>query len=203
MYRKYFKRALDLILSTICIVVFSPLLLAMCIAIRNDSKGSILFKQKRNGINKCTFIIYKFRTMKIDTPPDTPTHMLDDPLKWITKVGKVLRKTSLDELPQLFNIVRGEMSFVGPRPALWNQYDLINEREKYSANNVRPGLTGRAQINGRDELSIEDKAKLDGEYIKRTSLLFDCRCIIGTAISVIHKEGVVEGNNPHRIHLSE
>jgi O-antigen biosynthesis protein WbqP len=198
-YRKYAKRILDFILSIVGIVVSSPLLLAICVAIKVDSKGSILFKQKRIGINKNTFTIYKFRTMRIDTPRDTPTHMLNDPNKWITKVGKVLRKTSLDELPQLFNIVIGDMSFVGPRPALWNQYDLIAERDKYGANDVRPGLTGWAQINGRDELEISVKAKHDGEYVKRMSIGFDTWCVTGTIFTVVRSDGIVEGVNSHLV----
>lgn len=152
-----------------------------------------LFKQKRVGIHKRHFMILKFRTMRTDTPKETPTHLLTDPDKWITRVGRILRKTSLDELPQLINIIKGDMSIVGPRPALWNQYDLIAERDKYGANNIRPGLTGWAQINGRDELPIKVKARLDGEYAKRIGFGLDTRCIIGTFFSVLKADGVVEG----------
>lgn len=187
------KRTLDLIVSCGACIVLSPVLLVLCIAIKADSKGPILFKQKRVGIHKTYFPIYKFRTMRIDTPKDTPTHLLADPDQYITKVGHFLRKSSLDELPQLFNILRGDMSFVGPRPALWNQYDLVAERDKYGANDVLPGLTGWAQINGRDELEIPVKAKLDGEYVKRMSFGFDLRCFLGTFASVLRAEGVVEG----------
>ena len=166
MYLKI-KRLLDIILSFIGLVILSPLFIILIIAIKLDSKGPILFKQKRIGIGKTHFHILKFRTMRIDTPKDTPTHLLENPEQYITKIGKFLRKTSLDELPQIWNIFVGEMSVIGPRPALWNQYDLIEERDKYGANDVLPGLTGWAQINGRDELPIEVKAKLDGEYIKK------------------------------------
>jgi len=163
------------------------------VAIKLESKGPIFFKQKRVGLNKSHFNILKFRTMYIETPKDMPTHLLADPDVYITRVGKVLRKTSLDELPQLFNIIKGEMSFVGPRPALWNQFDLIDERDKYGANNTLPGLTGWAQISGRDELDIYSKAKLDGEYMKNINFWVDCKCIFSTAISVIKSEGVSEG----------
>jgi len=169
-----------------------PILLVM-LAIKIDSKGPIFFKQKRVGIHKRHFNILKFRTMRIDTPHDMPTHMLENPDMWITKVGKFLRKTSLDELPQLFNILVGDMSVIGPRPALWNQYDLIAERDKYGANDIRPGLTGWAQINGRDELEIDVKAKLDGEYVERMGFGFDCKCFFGTITSVLKSDGVVEG----------
>lgn len=193
MYRNYMKRAIDFILATGALVVFSPVFLLLFIMIKLDSKGPVFFKQKRVGINKTHFNILKFRTMRTDTPSDMPTHLLDDPEQFITKVGKFLRKTSLDELPQLINIVKGEMSIVGPRPALWNQYDLIAERDKYEANDIRPGLTGWAQINGRDELEIDIKAKLDGEYLERMNFGFDLKCIYGTAVSVSKSEGVVEG----------
>lgn len=162
-------------------------------AIKIESRGPVFFKQKRVGLNKNHFNILKFRTMYIETPNDTPTHLLADPDVYITRVGKVLRKTSLDELPQLFNILKGEMAFVGPRPALWNQYDLIDERDKYQANDTLPGLTGWAQINGRDELPIEIKAKLDGEYVKRMGILMDTRCFIATIFSVLKSDGVIEG----------
>lgn len=187
------KRILDFILSLCGIVVLCPILVVLALAIKLDSKGPILFCQKRVGIHCSHFMIYKFRTMRIDTPKDMPTHMLQNPEQYITKVGKFLRKTSLDELPQIFNILKGEMAIVGPRPALWNQYDLIEEREKYKANDVRPGLTGWAQVNGRDELEIPVKAKLDGEYIAKMSFLFDMKCIMLTVLSVLKSDGVVEG----------
>lgn len=187
------KRGIDFVLSSCAIVILSPLLIGLCIAIKIDSPGPILFKQKRVGKNKQIFYIYKFRTMRIDTPKDMPTHMLANPDQYITKVGKFLRKTSLDELPQLINIVKGDMFIVSSRPSLWNQYDLINERDKYGVHLISPGLTGWAQINGRDELEIPLKAKYDGEYIRNMSFLFDCKCIIKTFSSVISHDGVVEG----------
>lgn len=187
------KRIIDFLLSLIGIIVLSPVLLLLCLAIKIDSKGPIIFKQKRVGKNKTHFNIYKFRTMKIDTPKEMPTHLLADPDFYITKVGKFLRKTSLDELPQLFNIIKGDMAVIGPRPALWNQYDLIEERDKYGANNVRPGLTGLAQISGRDELEIPIKAKLDGKYTDNISLMMDIKCFFGTITSVFKSDGVVEG----------
>ncbi len=193
MYKKVIKRGLDILLSAGGIVVLSVPMGLIAVAIKIDSKGPVFFKQKRVGLNKEHFEILKFRTMRIDTPKDVPTHELSDPTKWITKVGKILRKTSLDELPQLFNIFKGEMSIIGPRPALWNQYDLIEERDKYGANGVRPGLTGLAQISGRDELEIPVKAKLDGEYVEKMSLAFDIKCFIKTIGSVIKSEGFVEG----------
>lgn len=188
-----FKRALDLILSGAAIVILSPLLLGISIAIKLDSRGPVLFRQKRVGKDKKLFEILKFRTMYTDTPKDMPTHMLDHPDAYITKAGKFLRKTSLDELPQIFNIWKGEMSVIGPRPALWNQDDLVAERDKYGANGITPGLTGWAQINGRDELEIPVKARLDGEYVQRMSFAFDVRCFFGTIVSVARHEGVVEG----------
>lgn len=191
-YMKW-KRTLDLILSFGACLVLSPALLLLCIAIKMDSRGPVLFKQKRVGLHKTYFPIYKFRTMRIDTPKDMPTHLLANPDQYITKVGHFLRKSSLDELPQLFNILKGDMSFVGPRPALWNQDDLVAERDKYGANDVLPGLTGWAQINGRDELEIPVKAKLDGEYVKRMSFAFDLRCFLGTFVSVLKADGVQEG----------
>ena len=193
MYKKFGKRLIDLLLSACGIVVLSPVLLILVIAIKLDSPGPIFFKQKRVGLHKKHFNILKFRTMRIDTPRDMPTHMLSNPEQWITKVGGFLRKTSLDELPQLFNIFMGQMSVIGPRPALWNQYDLIAERDKYGANDVVPGLTGWAQINGRDELEIPVKAKLDGEYVEKMSFAFDVKCFIGTVVSVLKHDGVVEG----------
>ncbi|SJN37928.1 Undecaprenyl-phosphate galactosephosphotransferase [Marinilactibacillus psychrotolerans 42ea] len=192
MYMKV-KRLIDIILSLIGLIILSPIFLILIIAIKMDSRGPVLFKQKRVGINKTHFNILKFRTMRIDTPKDTPTHLLGNPEQYITKVGKFLRKTSLDELPQIWNIFVGQMSIIGPRPALWNQYDLIAERDKYCANHVPPGLTGWAQINGRDELPIEVKAKLDGEYVGQISMCMDVKCFFGTIVSVIKNEGVVEG----------
>ncbi|MBR6525965.1 MAG: sugar transferase [Clostridia bacterium] len=193
MYKKFGKRLIDLVLSACGILVLSPILLILVIAIKLDSPGPVLFKQKRVGLHKKHFNILKFRTMRIDTPRDMPTHMLTNPEQWITKVGGFLRKTSLDELPQIFNILMGQMSVIGPRPALWNQYDLIAERDKYGANDVMPGLTGWAQINGRDELEIPVKARLDGEYVEKMSLMFDIKCFIGTVVSVLKHDGVVEG----------
>lgn len=197
MYAKYVKRFMDIVISVVGIVVFSWLYLLIMIAIKVDSKGPVFFKQKRIGIHKTYFYIHKFRTMRIDTPKDTPTHLLASPESYITKVGKFLRKTSLDEIPQLFDILVGNMSFVGPRPALWNQDDLVAERDKYGANDVTPGLTGWAQINGRDELEIEVKAKLDGEYTKALTdgkgFRMDLKCFFGTIVSVLKHDGVVEG----------
>ena len=193
MYRTFFKRLLDIILSGCAIVILSPLLLVIAIAIKIDDPGPVLFRQKRVGIHKTHFSIMKFRTMKMDTPNDTPTHLLENPEQYITKVGKFLRKSSLDELPQIFQIFTGKMSIIGPRPALWNQFDLIAERDKYGANDVRPGLTGWAQINGRDELPIDVKARLDGEYVEKLSFLFDCKCFLGTIVSVLKHDGAVEG----------
>ena len=187
------KRVIDFILSLTAIIILFPVLLILVIAIKVESRGPIFFKQKRVGIYKSHFMIYKFRTMRIDTPKDVPTHLLKNPDQYITKVGHFLRKTSLDELPQLINIVKGDMAIVGPRPALWNQYDLIAERDKYHANDILPGLTGWAQINGRDELEIPVKAKLDGEYVKKMSFLFGLRCLFGTVFSVLRSDGVVEG----------
>ena len=193
MYQKFGKRLLDLLLSALGIVVLSPVLLVLVVAIKLDSPGPVLFRQKRVGIHKTHFHILKFRTMLIDTPKDTPTHLLDNPQQYITRVGRILRKTSLDELPQIFQIFTGDMSVIGPRPALWNQFDLIEERDKYGANDVRPGLTGWAQINGRDELPIDVKARFDGEYVENLSFAFDCKCFFGTITSVLKHEGVVEG----------
>lgn len=187
------KRGIDIIFALLGLIVFSPFFLLLIILIKLDSKGPVLFKQKRVGIRKSYFNILKFRTMRIDTPKDIPTHLLDNPDQWITKAGKLLRKTSLDELPQIINILKGEMSIIGPRPALWNQNDLIEERDKYGANEVIPGLTGWAQINGRDELPIEEKARLDGEYVENISFLFDIKCFFGTILSVVKRDGVVEG----------
>lgn len=187
------KRVVDLLLSCLGIILLAPIFLILIIAIKMDSPGPVLFKQKRVGIHKSHFDILKFRTMYIDTPKDMPTHLLQNPEQYITKMGKFLRKTSLDELPQIINIIRGDMAIVGPRPALWNQYDLIEERDKYGANDIRPGLTGWAQINGRDELEIPVKAKLDGDYVKKMGILMDLRCFFGTFLSVLRADGVVEG----------
>lgn len=197
MYRNYIKRMIDLILSSVGIVVLIPFWIVIGIAIKMDDPGPIFFKQKRiakdkNG-EKQFFQIYKYRSMKMCTPHDTPTHLLENPEQYITRVGGFLRKTSLDELPQIFNIWKGEMSIIGPRPALWNQDDLYEERAKYNANNVLPGLTGWAQINGRDELEIDVKAKLDGEYVKKCSFVMDVKCFLGTIFSVLRSDGVVEG----------
>lgn len=193
MYQKFGKRLLDILLSGCGIVVLAPVYLLLAIAIKIDDPGPVFFRQKRVGIHKTHFQIMKFRTMKMETPRDVPTHLLDDPERYITRVGRVLRKTSLDELPQIFQIFTGQMAIIGPRPALWNQFDLIEERDKYGANDVRPGLTGWAQINGRDELPIDVKARFDGEYVQKMSFLFDCRCFFGTIFSVLRSDGVVEG----------
>lgn len=187
------KRLIDIILSTFGLIILSPGFVLLIIAIKLDSEGPVLFKQKRVGAHKSHFHILKFRTMRIDTPKDTPTHLLENPDQWITNVGKFLRKTSLDELPQIWNIFVGQMSIIGPRPALWNQYDLIEERDKYGANDIPVGLTGWAQINGRDELEIIVKAKLDGEYAERLGFMMDVRCFFGTIVSVLKHDGVVEG----------
>ena len=193
MYQNCLKRLLAIVLSLLGILCLGWLLLLLSIAIKLDSPGPVLFKQKRVGRGKSHFYILKFRTMRTDTPKDMPTHLLANPEQYITRVGKFLRKTSLDELPQLFNILLGHMAIVGPRPALWNQFDLIAERDKYGANDVRPGLTGWAQINGRDELQIDVKARLDGEYVQNLSFAFDVRCFLGTIKAVLSSDGVVEG----------
>lgn len=187
------KRALDFILSLLALIVLSPVMLIVALAVKLTSPGPVLFKQKRVGVGKSHFMIYKFRTMRTDAPKDAPTHLLQNAQSFITPVGKFLRASSLDELPQLLNILKGEMSIVGPRPALWNQYDLIAARDAVHANDVLPGLTGWAQINGRDELPIDVKARLDGEYVRRMGFLFDVRCILGTVLSVLKKDGVREG----------
>jgi O-antigen biosynthesis protein WbqP len=188
------KFTFDWIVAFIAILVFLPLLIIpISLLIRLTSKGPVLFKQKRIGQNKKTFYLFKFRTMRIDTPKDVPTHQLTNPEQWITSFGKILRKTSLDEVPQLFNILRGEMSIIGPRPALWNQDDLITERDKYGVNQLRPGVSGWAQINGRDTLPIPVKAKLDGEYVKKQSFWFDISIIFRTALKMFKDESVVEG----------
>jgi len=193
MYRKVFKRILDIILSLASLIVLAFPVLILALLVKLDSPGPVFFWQKRVGIHKTNFMMPKFRTMRTDTPHDMPTHLLDDPERWITWTGRILRKYSLDELPQVLCILRGHMSLIGPRPALWNQYDLIEERDKYGANDIQPGLTGWAQINGRDELPIEVKARYDGEYVARMSFLFDCKCFFGTIGKVLGHEGVVEG----------
>ncbi len=187
------KNVIDRVLAMIGILILSPVFLVLILAIKLDSRGPVLFRQKRVGIHKSHFHILKFRTMRIDTPKDTPTHLLENPEQYITGVGKFLRRTSLDELPQIINILKGDMAIVGPRPALWNQYDLIAERDKYGANDVLPGLTGWAQINGRDELPIAVKARLDGEYVAKRGFRMDLKCIFGTIVSVAKQEGIVEG----------
>lgn len=189
----YIKRTIDFLASLFALIILSPLFLFIAIWIKTNSPGPVLFKQKRVGKNKELFEIYKFRSMRSDTPADMPTHLLNDPEAFITKSGHFLRKTSLDELPQLINILKGDMAIIGPRPALWNQFDLIEERDKYGANDIRPGLTGWAQINGRDELEIPIKAKLDGDYVKNISFLIDLKCFFGTISSVLKSDGVVEG----------
>ncbi len=192
MYR-YVKRALDICLSAVGIVVLGIPMIIIGIIIKAESSGNVFFKQKRVGKNKVYFNIYKFRTMYSDTPKDVPTHLLNNPEAFITKSGRILRKTSLDELPQLFNILKGDMSIVGPRPALWNQRDLIEERDKYGANGITPGLTGLAQVMGRDELPIDVKARYDGEYVEKMGLLTDIKIIFKTFVSVIKEDGVREG----------
>ena len=193
MYVKFVKRLIDVVLSAGALVVLSPVFLILAIWIKVDSKGPVLFKQKRVGKNKKLFNILKFRTMRTDAPHDMPTHLLKDPAAFITKSGRFLRKTSLDELPQIWNIFVGQMSIIGPRPALWNQDDLIAERDKYGANDILPGLTGWAQVNGRDELEIPVKAKLDGEYVRNMSFKMDATCFFLTVGSVLKSKGVVEG----------
>ena len=189
-YDRYIKRILDLLLAAVGAVVLSPVLLLAALAIRLDSPGPVMFRQKRVGKHKTYFEILKFRTMRSDSPKDVPTHLMEDPSRWLTRTGRFLRRTSIDELPQIFNILKGDMSIVGPRPALWNQYDLIEERDKYGANDVTPGLTGWAQVNGRDELDIEEKARLDGEYVSHLSFAMDLKCFLRTITAVIRAEGV-------------
>lgn len=187
------KNIIDFILSLIALIILLPFFCIFAIIIKLESRGPIFFKQKRIGKDKKEFYIYKFRTMRTDTPKDMPTHLLKDAESYITKSGKIFRKTSIDELPQLFNILKGDMSIIGPRPALWNQYDLIEERDKYNANSIRPGLTGWAQVNGRDELEIPIKAKFDGEYVEKMSFLFDTKIFLKTIVKVFKHDGVVEG----------
>ncbi|MBB6638156.1 sugar transferase [Cohnella thailandensis] len=195
----FWKRVIDIVLSGFGLLCLWPVLLIIATVIKVDSRGPVLFKQKRIGQNKSEFMILKFRTMRTDTPKEMPTHLLQNPDYFITKVGRFLRKSSLDELPQLINIFKGDMSVVGPRPALWNQTDLILERDKYGANDIRPGLTGWAQINGRDELAIDVKAKLDGVYVDRISLGMDLKCFFGTFTSVLKAKGVVEGGTNKQV----
>ena len=198
MYQKYLKRIIDVDLSLCGIIVLSPVLLLIALWIKLDSKGPVFFRQKRVGKGKTHFSILKFRTMYADTPSDVPTHLLKDPQALITKSGHFLRKTSLDELPQMFNILAGQMSIIGPRPALWNQYDLIEERDRWGANDVLPGLTGWAQVNGRDELPIPVKARYDGEYAKRISFAFDVKIFLKTIGNVLTGKDVVEGGTQGR-----
>lgn len=193
MYRKFGKRLMDIVLSGLVLIPLSVVFAVLAVAIKIDDPGPVFFRQKRVGIHKTHFQILKFRTMKMETPHDTPTHLLENPEQYLTRVGKVLRKFSIDELPQIAQIFTGKMSIVGPRPALWNQFDLIGERDKVGANDIRPGLTGWAQINGRDELEIDVKARLDGEYVQKMSFLFDMKCILGTVLPVFTGAGVVEG----------
>ena len=199
MYEKVVKRILDILLSLLGLIFLSWLYLLIGLLIVLDDPGPIIFRQKRVGLHKTCFALHKFRSMKMSTPHDIPTHQLEHPERYITRMGHFLRKSSIDELPQIWDILVGKMSVIGPRPALWNQDDLIAERDKYGANDVKPGLTGWAQINGRDELEIPDKAKLDGEYVKKLrqggwkAFLFDARCFCGTILSVFKGEGVVEG----------
>lgn len=193
MYQRTIKRLFDIVLSLAGLIVLAIPMLVFALIVKLDSPGPVLFWQKRVGIHKQTFMMPKFRTMYTDTPANMPTHLLSDPQKWITRSGAWFRKLSIDELPQILCIFTGKMSIIGPRPALWNQDDLIEERDKYGANDVRPGLTGWAQINGRDELEIPVKARLDGEYVQNISFLFDCRCFFGTIFKVLRHDGVVEG----------
>ena len=199
MYRKFGKRALDILLSLCALLILWPLLLLVALWIKLDSPGPVLFKQNRVGKGKRLFVMYKFRSMRTDAPPEMPTHLLEDPELCITRCGKFLRKSSLDELPQLWNILIGDLSIVGPRPALWNQRDLIEARAQGLANEVRPGLTGWAQINGRDELPITIKAEFDCEYVRRMSFRFDCKCVFGTIGKVLRRDGVVEGQQKESV----
>ena len=193
MYIRFIKRLLDIVLSLLGIIILAIPMLIFSVIIRCEDKGPAIFKQKRIGKHKKTFMLYKFRSMKLQTPSDVPTHLLENPESLLLPIGKFIRKHSIDELPQLFNILKGDMSIVGPRPALWNQYDLIAERDKYGANDVLPGLTGWAQINGRDAIEIPEKAKLDGDYVKHLGIAMDLRCFLGTFFKVLTCEDVVEG----------
>lgn len=188
-YKKFGKRLIDIVVSACGLLLLAPVFLVLAVAVKLDSPGPALFLQKRVGVHKTHFNILKFRTMRNDSPKDCPTHLMEDPERWQTRVGGFLRKTSLDEIPQLVNILTGDMSLVGPRPALWNQFDLLEERDKYGANDIVPGLTGWAQINGRDELSIQDKAKLDGEYVKKMSFRFDMKCLFRSVFYTLRQEG--------------
>lgn len=194
MYQRHIKRLLDILLSSCGLIVLLPLFLLISLWVKIDSPGPVFFKQRRIGKDKKEFLILKFRSMRSDAPKDVATHLLSDAKNYITRSGSFLRKTSLDELPQLINILKGEMSVVGPRPALYNQYDLIEERDRYNANSVLPGLTGWAQINGRDEIPIPLKAKLDGYYVEHLGFLLDIRCFFGTIGAVISRKGFHEGN---------
>jgi len=198
MYRKYLKRVFDFVVVVLASIILSPIFLLLCLLVKFDTKGPVFFKQRRIGMGKSEFLILKFRSMKIDAPRDQPTHLLENPDIYITRVGKFLRKTSLDELPQFFNIIGGQMSIVGPRPALYNQHDLVAMRDEYGANDVRPGLTGWAQVNGRDELPIDVKSRYDGEYVEKMSFLFDLKCIARTFKSVSTADGIVEGQLMNR-----
>ncbi len=193
MYQKFGKRTIGFILALLGIIVLSPVYIGLALAVRLDSPGPVFFRQKRVKEGKAHFDILKFRTMRIDTPSNVPTHLLENPDFYITRVGKFLRKYSLDELPQIFNILKGDMAIIGPRPALWNQEDLIAERDKYGANDIKPGLTGLAQIRGRDELPIDVKAGFDGEYVEKMSFWFDVKMFFGTILSVLKHDGVIEG----------
>ncbi len=193
MYLKFFKRLFDVVFSAVAMLVFAVPMLVVALLVKCEDPGPAIFKQKRVGLRKKHFNLYKFRSMKISTPRDTPTHLLENPEQYLLKIGAFIRKTSVDELPQLWNIFKGDMSVIGPRPALWNQDDLIAERDKYGANDVRPGLTGWAQINGRDELEIPEKARLDGEYVEKMGFAMDVKCFVGTIFSVLKSDGVVEG----------
>ena len=193
MYKAFFKRLIDVVLSALGIIVLAIPMLVVALIIKIDDPGPALFRQKRVGLHKKTFMLYKFRSMKMSTPHDVPTHLLENPEQYLLKIGKFIRKFSIDEIPQMFNIFLGSMTIIGPRPALWNQDDLIAERDKYGANDVKPGLTGWAQINGRDELPIEVKAKLDGEYVEKFGFGMDVRCFFGTIFKVLRHDGVVEG----------
>jgi O-antigen biosynthesis protein WbqP len=193
MYRRFFKRLIDIVLSAVGLLVLAIPMLIVAIVVKLDSPGPVLFWQKRIGVGKKTFMMPKFRSMYSETPANMPTHLLSDPQRWITPSGKILRKTSLDELPQIWCILKGDMSIIGPRPALWNQDDLVAERDKYGANDIRPGLSGWAQIHGRDELEIPEKAKLDGYYTQNLSFGLDVKCFFGTILSVLRHDGVVEG----------
>lgn len=198
MYQRHFKRILDFLFSILWIVVCSPLFLVVAIWIKLDSKGPVFFRQKRVGKDKSCFLIFKFRTMREGTPRDVPTHELKNAQSHITRAGRILRKTSIDELPQLLNILLGQMSFIGPRPALWTQEDLVAFRDRYGANAVLPGLSGWAQVNGRDELSLEKKALRDGEYAQNVSFRLDLKCLALTLVKVLNREGIAEGKESKR-----